>query len=274
MTGQTATGAGRMAATFARTKAAGRPALIPYMIPGFPDQEGADDVLDALVAGGADIVEVGVPFSDPLADGATIQRAAFAALDAGTTLRSCIDFVRRARGRHPELPLVLMSYLNPVIAYGIEAFARDAAAAGADAAILVDLTAEESTETRQVLRDNGLDLIYLVAPTSSDERLRLVAGLASGFIYCVSVAGTTGARTELAPGLADYVARVRRCTDLPLAVGFGVSRRAHVEALTGVADGVVMGAAVIDRLSRGDRAERLQAVREFLETLSGRRSET
>jgi tryptophan synthase alpha subunit len=167
-----------------------------------------------------------------------------------------------------------MSYLNPVIAYGIEAFARDAAAAGADAAILVDLTAEESGETRQVLRDHGLDLIYLVAPTSSDERLRLVASLASGFIYCVSVAGTTGARTELAPGLADYVARVRRCTGLPLAVGFGVSRRAHVEALTGVADGVVMGAAVIDRLSRGDRAERLQAVREFLETMSGRRAET
>ena len=263
--------AGRLAAVFARARGEGRPAFISYLIPGYPEPEGADALFDALVAGGADIVEIEVPFSDPVADGATIQAAVFVALEHGTTLHSCIDFVRRARARHPDVPIVLMSYLNPVLAYGVDAFAADAAAAGVDGTILVDLTAEESEATRAVLRRNGIDLVYLVAPTSSEQRLRLITGLASGFVYCVSVAGTTGARERLDPGLVDFLARVRRCTGLPLAVGFGISRREHVEALTGVADGVVVGSAIIDRLRTAEPAGRAAALREFVETLTGRR---
>jgi len=176
-----------------------------------------------------------------------------------------------ARTRHPEVPVVFMSYLNPVLACGLEAFARDAAAAGADGVILVDLPPEESGPARDILGSHGLDLIFLVAPTSSDERLRLIARQASGFIYCVSVAGVTGARSELAPGLGDFLRRVRGCTNQPLAVGFGVSRRDHVEALALIADGVVVASAIIDLIASADRHERARVVREYVEVLSGRR---
>jgi tryptophan synthase alpha chain len=240
------------------------------MIPGYPDWQDADAVFDAMVAGGADVIEIEVPFSDPVADGATIQGAVFVALEHGTTLHGCIDFIRRARARHPELPIVLMSYLNPVLAYGMASFASDAAAAGVDGTILVDLTAEESAEARALLRGRGIDLIYLVAPTSSDERLRLICGLASGFVYCVSVTGVTGAREGLPTYLADFLARVRRCTDLPLAVGFGVSRREHVETLAAIADGVVVGSAFVSQLGAAAPPDRARAVREFAELLSGR----
>ncbi len=261
----------RLEAAFAKTKGEGRPALITYVIPGFPSPEETGAVFDAMVAGGADMVEVGIPFSDPLADGATIQRAAFQALEAGTTAAKCIDFVRRARSRHPDVPIVFMSYLNPVLAYGVEAFAADAAAAGADAIILVDLPPEEAGAAREALYRHGLDLVFLIAPTSSNERIELIASRASGFIYCVSVAGVTGARQELPVGLGDFVARVRHCTKLPLAVGFGMSRREHVVAMAGVADGVVVASAIMDLLGRTERQERARVVREYVEVLSGRR---
>ncbi len=261
----------RLAAAFGRAKAEGRPALVAYVIPGFPGREESVEVLDALVAGGADVMEVGIPFSDPLADGATIQKAAFQALAAGTTPAYCLDFAREARKRHPELPLVFMTYLNPVLAYGLEAFAVDAAKAGADGAILVDLPVEEADDARRAFSGSGLDLVCLVAPTSSDERIRLIASKASGFIYCVSVAGVTGARSDLSKELPELVARVRDCTNLPVAVGFGVSRREHVEALSSIADGVVVGSAFVDLVASTERHERAKVVREYTEVLSGRR---
>ena len=261
----------RLADTFSRARAEARPALITLVIPGYPTPAETETVFDAMVAGGADIVEVEIPFSDPLADGTTIQRAAEIALSEGTTPADCLDFVRRARRRHPDTPIVFMTYLNPVLAYGLPRFADDAAAAGADAFILTDLPPEEASEAKAALARAGLELIFLVAPTSSDERVQLIGREGAGFVYCVSVAGVTGARSELPVGLADFVARVRRCTTVPLAVGFGISRREHILSLTGVADGVVVGSAFMDVISSHPPEERAQAVREYVESLTGRR---
>ena len=261
----------RLAAAFAGAAREARPALITLVVPGYPSASESDAVFDAMVGGGADIVEVEVPFSDPLADGATIQGVVFEALAAGTTPATCVDFVRQARARHANVPIVFMSYLNPILAYGLERFAADAAAAGADAVILTDLPPEEAAVAMKALAARKLDLVFLVAPTSSDERLALIGAQAAGFVYCVSVAGVTGARDELPPSLASFLARVRRCTNLPLAVGFGMSRREHVEALAGVADGVVVGSALMDVIGANKPQERANAVREYVEVLSGRR---
>jgi tryptophan synthase alpha chain len=261
----------RIADTFARARAENRLALIAYMVPGHPTPAESPDVFDAMVEGGADLIEIGIPFSDPLADGATIQRVAFQALENGMTPHGCMEFAREARLRHPDTPIIFMTYLNPVIAYGIEAFAADAAAAGVDAAILTDMPPEESGEIKPVFNAAGLDLIFLAAPTSSDRRIRIIADHAGGFIYCVSVAGVTGARAEMSADLPAFLARVRRCTDLPLAVGFGISRREHVEALLGVADGAVVGSALMALVSETPAADRHRAVREYVETLVGRR---
>ena len=223
-------------------------------MPGYPSAEGTDAVFDAMVAGGVDIVEVEIPFSDPLADGASIQRVAFEALENGTTPAGCIDFVRRARSRHPDVPIVFMTYLNPVLAYGVERFAADAAAAGADAIIPVDLPPEEAAEAMAAFGKHNIDMIFLVSPTSSDARIEYIAGQSSGWVYCVSIAGVTGARTELPKELPLFLEKVRRCTAIPLAVGFGISRREHIESLIGLADGVVVGSAFMDVIRDGRRA--------------------
>jgi tryptophan synthase alpha chain len=261
----------RLAAAFARARAESRPALITLVVPGYPSPAETDAIFDAMVAAGADIIEVEIPFSDPLADGTTIQGVVFDALQAGVTPRDCVDFVRRARGRHPDLPIVFMTYLNPVMAYGFERFATDAALAGADAIILTDLPPEEASAARAAFNAAGMDVIFLVAPTSSEARLRTIAASAGGFVYCVSVAGVTGARSELPPDIKRFVERVRRCTKLPLAVGFGLSRREHVLALTGVADGVVVASAILDVIAKSEKTERARKVREYVEVLSGRR---
>jgi tryptophan synthase alpha chain len=261
----------RLAAAFARARAESRPALITLVVPGYPSPAETDAIFDAMVAAGADIIEVEIPFSDPLADGTTIQGVVFDALQAGVTPRDCVDFVRRARGRHPDLPIVFMTYLNPVMAYGFERFATDAALAGADAIILTDLPPEEASAARAAFNAAGMDVIFLVAPTSSEARLRTIAASAGGFVYCVSVAGVTGARSELPPDIKRFVERVRRCTKLPLAVGFGLSRREHVLALTGIADGVVVASAILDVIAKSEKTERARKVREYVEVLSGRR---
>ena len=261
----------RLADAFARAKSEGRPALITLVIPGYPTMPETDAVFDAMIAGGADVVEVEIPFSDPLADGTTIQRAAEIALEQGVTPGDCLDFVRRARERHANTPIVFMTYLNPVLAYGLQRFADEAASAGADAFILTDLPPEEASEAKAALGKAGLELAFLVAPTSSQERLELIGREASGFVYCVSVAGVTGARSELPLGLANFLTKMRRCTALPLAVGFGMSRREHVQSLTGLADGVVVGSAFMDVISNSHPAERAQGVRHYVETLTGKR---
>lgn len=261
----------RLSTAFARAKAENRLAIITLVIPGFPSPTETDAVFDVMVEAGADIIEVEIPFSDPLADGATIQASVFEALKAGTTPSDCLDFVRRARQRHSDVPIVFMTYLNPVLAYGLSRFAAEAATAGADACILTDLPPEEAVEAKAALNKEGLDLIFLVAPTSSDARIELICSQASGFVYCVSVAGVTGARAALPADLNDFIARVRRCTNLPLAVGFGISRREHIEALYGVADGAVSASAIMDVIGASEPQKRANAVREYVEVLSGRR---
>jgi tryptophan synthase alpha chain len=261
----------RLAAAFARAKGEGRPALITLVVPGYPSRQSTDAMFDAMVAGGADIVEVEIPFSDPLADGATIQRVAFHALEEGVTAADCIDFVRGARSRHPQTPIVFMSYLNPVLAYGLDRFAADAAAVGADAIILTDLPPEEASAAKETFGRHGMELIFLVAPTSSQERLELICSQAGGFVYCVSVAGVTGARSVLPSDLGEFLERVRSCTNLPLAVGFGISRREHIDSLVSVVDGVVVASAILDLIGASESEERVKAVREYVEVLSGRR---
>jgi tryptophan synthase alpha chain len=261
----------RLASAFARAASEKRPALISLVVPGYPSPSLTDAVFDTMIEGGVDIVEVEIPFSDPLADGATIQNVVFEALEAGVTPKDCLDFVKGARARHPDIPIVFMTYLNPVLAYGLQRFAADANAAGADAIILTDLPPEEASDAKAAFGAQGIDLIFLVAPTSSDARVRTICDNAAGFVYCVSVAGVTGARAELPPRLNELLERVRRCTNLPLAVGFGMSRREHIEALTGVADGVVVASAVMDVIARSGPQESVKAVREYVEVLSGRR---
>ena len=261
----------RIAGAFARARAENRIALITYVVPGHPAPSESAGVFDAMVAGGADLIEVGIPFSDPLADGTTIQRVAFEALENGMTPHGCMDFVREARGRHPGTPIVLMTYLNPVLAYGVEAFAKDAAAAGVDGAILTDLPPEEAARIQPAFEAAGIDLIFLAAPTSSEHRLKVIAEHAGGFVYCVSVTGVTGARSELAADLPEFLARVRKVTGLPLTVGFGISRREHIEALFGLAAGAVVASALMNLINETPAADRPRVIRERVETLAGRR---
>lgn len=263
--------AGRIEAAFARLKAEGRSGLIAFLTVGYPDLDATLRLVPALVEGGASIVEMGIPFSDPLADGATIQRASFHALRQGVTPAACLDVVARLRARGLQAPLILMGYYNPILAYGIEPFARDAAGCGADGLIVVDLPPEESGPLRDACRAHGLRLIYLLAPTSSEERIGLVAGLASGFVYCVSLTGTTGARQDMPRGLKAFIKRVRRHTPLPIAVGFGISKLKHFRAVGRIAEAAVIGSAIIDEIDRVDPSQQTARVREYAEVLTGRR---
>jgi tryptophan synthase alpha chain len=263
----------RIGESMAGLRAEGRLGLIAYLTVGYPDVESTLRLVPALAAGGADMVELGVPFSDPLADGATIQRASHHALGQGVTVAVCLDVVRRLRQEGLAIPLLLMGYYNPILAYGIEEFARDASDAGVDGLIVVDLPPEEATAVQTACAGRGLDLVYLLAPTSSDERIALVAAQASGFVYCVSLAGVTGARRDLSPRLAEFLARVRRHTSLPLAVGFGISRAEHVQAVARLgADAAVIGSAIIDLIDRAAPGEQAEEVREYIEALRGRQS--
>ncbi len=230
---------------FARCAQEGRAAFIPFIMAGDPSLEATDAFLEALTAGGADIIELGVPFSDPIADGPTNQRAALRALAAGTKLSNILELVARHRDRL-GVPIVLFTYFNPVHARGIERFAEQAASSGVDGVLCVDLPPEEGErELVPALREQGVDSIYLLAPTSTRDRVRRAARASSGFIYYVSRTGVTGERTALAPDLVRDVKRMRRKLGLPLAVGFGISSAAQVAAVGDIADGVVVGSALV-----------------------------
>lgn len=245
----------RIATTWERLRAAGRRALILYLTVGFPERDSALELVPRLLAAGADMIELGVPFSDPLAEGPTIQAATQRALANGITVRACIETVATLRAQGIGAPLLLMGYLNPMLRYGVERFCQDAQAAGVDGLIFPDLPPEESGELQAACERHGLDLIQFVAPTSTPERIAHVTAHAGGFIYCVSVTGVTGARAALPPDLPDFLARVRRRTHTPLAVGFGISRPEHARNVAAIADGVIVGSALIDRIARGDDVE-------------------
>lgn len=231
--------------TFEALRCEGRAALMPYFTLGFPTPESSLAVIEALSRSGADLIELGVPFSDPLADGPTIQHSTQIALDQGMTMRGCLDLVAQARARGVRQPLMLMGYINPLLAYGLERYAQDAAAAGADGLIVPDLPVEEAPPLEAACRANGLALVYLVAPTSTPERVAELAARTSGFLYLVSVTGVTGARDNLSSGLAEFVARVRAVARTPLAVGFGIATPQQAQAVARLADGVIIGSALI-----------------------------
>lgn len=253
----------RIAATFRHLR---RAALIPYLTLGYPRLESALDLVPALVEAGADLIELGVPFSDPLADGATIQAASQQALINGMTPALALEQVAALRRAGVQVPLVLMGYYNPWLQMGLPTFAQRAASAGVDGVIVPDLPPEEAAPLQQALAPHGLDHILLLAPTDDEARIRRVAQRSRGFLYLVSVTGVTGARAHLPPGLADFVARVRPHTVLPLAVGFGISRPEHAAAVARLADGVIVGSALLRAIAQApDRPAR--AARAFLRTL-------
>ncbi|HXO41308.1 MAG TPA: tryptophan synthase subunit alpha [Thermoanaerobaculia bacterium] len=230
---------------FARCAEEGRAAFIPFLMAGDPNLAATAGQLTALAAGGADIIELGVPFSDPIADGPVNQRAAMRALAAGTGLSGILELIARHRDQL-GVPIVLFTYYNPVYARGLERFAEQAAASGVDGVLCVDLPPEEAEhDLVPVLRERGVDTIFLLAPTSTRDRIARVAAASSGFVYYVSRTGTTGERSSLPPDLMRDLKRLRRRLDLPLAVGFGISSPAQVAAVSEVADGVVVGSALV-----------------------------
>ncbi|HEY81296.1 MAG TPA: tryptophan synthase subunit alpha [Anaerolineae bacterium] len=235
----------RIRETFARLNARGQAAFMPYMPVGYPSPDLSPAIFHALVDAGADLIEVGVPFSDPLADGPTIQAATQQALAQGVAPADAFALVRKLRAEGVTIPLILMGYVNPILAYGMARYVADAAAAGADGFIVPDLPPDEAGELEALAAEYSLAVIHLVAPTSTSERQALAAAHSSGFLYLVSVTGITGARDALPPHLADFVARVRSHTDLPLAVGFGIGAPDQVRAVAELADGVVVGSALV-----------------------------
>lgn len=239
------TGIERIHAQFDRLKRAGQAAFMPYHAMGYPSRAATLDIITALAETGADLFEIGIPHSDPLADGPTIQTATYTALTQGTTVADCLAMCRELRDRGVAQPFCAMTYTNPIFRYGLARFVADAAASGIDGLIIPDLPPEEADDLRQACRDAGLANIFLLAPTSTEARIRLVAQQATGFIYLVSVTGITGARRELPPDLAGFVQRVRRVTSLPLAVGFGIGSRDQAAAVAGLTDGVIVGSALV-----------------------------
>jgi tryptophan synthase alpha chain len=240
----------RLGPAWAGLRAEGRPALIPYLTAGFPTIAASEDALRAADEI-ADILEVGVPFSDPLADGPTIQRSTFEALRQGMTLAGTLDLVARVR---PTRPVVIFSYLNPILRYGVERFLHDADGLGIAGLLLTDLPAGSDPAVERTVQASPLDLIRLIAPTTRPDRLAEAVDGAEGFVYLVARLGVTGASAALAPDLSASVARVRRATPLPVAAGFGISSAAQAAEVARVADGVVVGSALVDRLAR-DGAE-------------------
>jgi tryptophan synthase alpha chain len=234
----------RISRVFARLKQENRPGLIAYLTAGDPTPEHTPALVAALARGGADIIELGVPFSDPIADGPVIQRASDRALKSGATLQRVLAIAATIR-KTSDIPLVLFTYLNPLLKYGLERLAKDAVASGIDGCLLTDLSVEEADKYVGVMRSSGLDTVFLAAPTSTGRRLQLVARYSSGFIYLVSRTGVTGEQTSVSGAVGPLVEAMRAATPLPLAVGFGIATAAHAAQVGAVADAVVVGSAIV-----------------------------
>jgi tryptophan synthase alpha chain len=239
----------RISKRFAEMRASGELGIVAYIVAGDPSLDASLKYVLTLAEAGADVIELGVPFSDPLADGPTIQRGAERALKAGTTLAGVLDLIRRIR-RSSQVPLILFSYYNPILQMGLEKFASTAASAGADGVLATDLTPEESEDYRRILVAHRLDTIFLGAPTSTDERLAKIASCSSGFLYLISRTGVTGAKDALPDDLPALLRRARSATQLPIAVGFGISLPGHVSVLGGLADAAVVGSALVSEIEK------------------------
>jgi len=250
----TMTNPSRISRRFAELRRAGEMGLVAYLTAGDPSLDATEKFVLALASAGADVIELGVPFSDPVADGPVIQRASERALLAGTTLAGVLALVKSLREK-TDVPLVLFSYFNPVLQMGLEKFGDAARAAGADGVLITDLTPEEGGEYRAAMSSRGLDTIFLAAPTSTDERLALISKASSGFLYLISRTGVTGTKDQLADELPALARRVRHVTELPIAIGFGISLPGHVSVLGGLADAAVVGSALVEEIERADTVE-------------------
>jgi len=248
---------------FQQGRAESRALCMPYLTAGFPGRDTFVDLCLAILEAGADALEIGIPFSDPLLDGPSIQRSQQAALEAGTTPTDCLRFAAEIR-RQSDKPLLFMGAFNPVMAFGMEAFCASAHDAGVSALIIPDLPHEEQDELRRATESHTLHLIQLVAPTSTQDRLRRVCAAASGFVYCISVAGVTGVRSSVVETAQPLVARVREHTDVPVAVGFGIAGPEQARAVGAFADGVAVGSAIVDAVAEGTPEERSASVRSLV----------
>ncbi|HTZ34656.1 MAG TPA: tryptophan synthase subunit alpha [Stellaceae bacterium] len=240
----------RIEKRFAALKKEGRAGLVAYLVAGDPDPDTSTRLFEGVAAAGADLIEIGMPFSDPMADGPSIQAAGLRALQSGMTLKKTLALVRHLRARDPDTPYVLMGYYNPIYRYGAAAFCRDAAAAGADGFIIVDLPPEEERELADPAAAAGLDLVRLATPTSDEHRLPTILKRASGFVYYVAIAGITGTRSADAGSVTRAVSRLRRFTDLPIAVGFGIKNPSQAAEVARAADAAAVGTALVDRLAQ------------------------
>jgi len=253
----------RIATTLEGVGRRGRAAVVPFITAGDPDLEVTRDCLRALAEAGADLIELGVPFSDPMADGPVLQRSAARALESGTTLRRVLELVAEMQAELAP-PIVLFGYYNPIFRYGHARFAADAATAGVAGTLCVDLPPEEATDLHAAVRSQDLDLIFLLAPTTPVARVRRIGRLATGFLYFVSVLGVTGARNQLPEDLPELVGRVRRVVDLPVAVGFGVQTAEQAAWVAGFADAVVVGSAIVGRIEDGPAGDAPRRVGDFV----------
>lgn len=246
--------ANRISRRFADLRASGEMGVVAYITAGDPDVAATLKFVLALAEAGADVIELGVPFSDPLADGPTIQRASERALESGTTLRGVLGLVREIRNSS-QVPLVLFSYYNPILQMGLEEFATAASSAGADGVLVTDLTPEEASDYLRIMRSHQLNTIFLAAPTSDDDRLQKISAASSGFLYLISRTGVTGAKDALPDDLPLLLRRTRQFTNLPVAVGFGISLPGHVSVLGGLADAAVVGSALVSEIEKAVRQE-------------------
>jgi tryptophan synthase alpha chain len=247
-------GSAAIGAAFDRARGAGRCALITYLTLGYPSPEDTLRLVPALQAGGADLIELGVPFSDPVADGPAIQRASLMALQQGVTPQGCLELTARLRESGVSVPLLLMGYYNPIHHYGVERYAQACVAAGADGLIVPDLPPEEAQPLREACLSRGLALVFLVAPTTGEARIARIAQASTGFLYVISRLGTTGAGQGPGPELADRLALVRRHARTPVAVGFGISRPEDARTLAAHTDGIIVGSAIVERATQGPDA--------------------
>ncbi len=247
----------------------GRTALVTYITAGDPSIEMTPDIVLKLEESGADIIELGVPFSDPMADGPVIQLASERALKSGTTLKSVLESVKSIR-KHSDIPIILFGYYNPFLSYGLEKFSSDAAEAGADGVLVVDLPPEEAPEFKVHADKAGLNLIFLLAPTSTHERVNLIAEHASGFVYLVSVTGVTGGRTQVDGSLDSLCSEIKKTTRLPVGVGFGISSPEQVESISSFADAVIVGSAIVRIIEKHgqDKDALLEKLSDFVGSLS------
>ena len=249
-------GTATLEAMFAKASETGRAAFLPYFPIGYPTHEASLQTIVAMAEAGVDGFEIGIPFSDPIADGPTIQAATQIALENGTTVRKCLDAVRTLRAKGISQPMLMMGYANPLVAYGTDRFVRDAREAGADGLIVPDLPPEEASMFAGSCAREGMALIFMLAPTSNDARIEVAAANATGFIYVVSLTGITGARKDLSADLTDFIARLRSRTDMPLVLGFGISTPEHVRQVSKLTDGFIVGSALVRAGGEGVEAAR------------------